>query len=66
MVCGPPEKPGIYVQTVKPNSLALEAGLEPGDQVLEVNGTLFSETSRHSEVKMQSVLKMFADVSIPI
>ena len=43
IICkGPPEFPGIFVQRVKPQGLALEGGLEPGDQILECNGLQFN------------------------
>ena len=39
IICkGPAEFPGIFVQKVKSQGLALEAGLEPGDQIVECNG----------------------------
>ncbi|KAH8026278.1 hypothetical protein HPB51_017816 [Rhipicephalus microplus] len=41
VVKGPPELPGIFVQTVKPHGLAEIAGLEIGDQITEVNGQGF-------------------------
>ncbi|CAL1527657.1 unnamed protein product, partial [Lymnaea stagnalis] len=33
--------PGIYVEKVHPGSIAEEVGLEPGDQIVEVNDTSF-------------------------
>lgn len=41
VVKGPPELPGIFVQTVKLHGLAEIAGLEIGDQITEVNGQGF-------------------------
>ncbi|XP_076316669.1 uncharacterized protein LOC143228988 isoform X10 [Tachypleus tridentatus] len=38
---GPPEMPGIYVQTVKPGGLAEKAGLQVGDQIIEMNEDSF-------------------------
>lgn len=38
---GPPERPGIFVQSTKSNGVAREAGLRPGDQVLACNGHSF-------------------------
>ena len=39
IICkGPADFPGIFVQKVKSQGLALEAGLEPGDQIVECNG----------------------------
>uniref|UniRef100_A0A8C6CBV6 USH1 protein network component harmonin n=1 Tax=Monodon monoceros TaxID=40151 RepID=A0A8C6CBV6_MONMO len=39
---GPIQKPGIFISHVKPGSLSAEVGLEPGDQIVEVNGIDFS------------------------
>lgn len=49
---GPPERPGIFVQSTKSNGVAREAGLRPGDQVLACNGHSFlhipfAEVSHH-------------------
>ncbi len=38
---GPPEKPGIFVQSTKAGRLAREVGLKPGDQILQCNGIVF-------------------------
>ncbi|PSN45337.1 hypothetical protein C0J52_18709 [Blattella germanica] len=38
---GPEWKAGIFVQFVKENGLACEAGLRPGDQILQCNGVQF-------------------------
>lgn len=38
---GPEWKPGIFVQFTKENGLAREAGLQPGDQILQCNGVPF-------------------------
>jgi C-terminal processing protease CtpA/Prc len=35
---GPPERPGIFIQSTKEGGLAKELGLKPGDQILECNG----------------------------
>ncbi|CAG0923602.1 unnamed protein product, partial [Notodromas monacha] len=35
---GPPERPGIFVQSTKDGGVAREFGLKPGDQILECNG----------------------------
>ncbi|XP_064634486.1 harmonin-like isoform X9 [Lineus longissimus] len=45
---GPPTLPGIFVQSIKLGSLAEEAGLEVGDQIINVNGSNFHNI-RHSE-----------------
>ena len=38
---GPAEKPGIFIQSTKAGRLAREAGLRPGDQIMECNGVSF-------------------------
>ncbi|CAG5115192.1 unnamed protein product, partial [Candidula unifasciata] len=38
-------KPGIFVEKVRPRSIADQVGLEPGDQILEVNDTNFRRIS---------------------
>ncbi|CAG7825867.1 unnamed protein product, partial [Allacma fusca] len=38
---GPPERPGIFVQSTKSNGVAREAGLRPGDQIIQCNGHSF-------------------------
>ena len=39
IICrGPQESPGIIVQKLKPEGVAIESGLSPGDQILECNG----------------------------
>ncbi len=53
---GPPEKPGIFVQSTKAGRLAREVGLRPGDQILECNGVHFhgldfGEAVYHLKVK---------------
>lgn len=40
---GPDWKPGIFVQFTKDRSVAREAGLRPGDQILSVNSIDFSD-----------------------
>lgn len=40
---GPEWKPGIFVQFTKEKSVAREAGLRPGDQILTVNSIDFSD-----------------------
>lgn len=51
IVSGPPNQKGIFVQFVKPDSLAQEAGLERGDQILSVNETSFLDVT-HSQAVM--------------
>ncbi|CAI9740676.1 harmonin isoform X2 [Octopus vulgaris] len=48
---GPANYKGIYIQSVKPSSLAHEAGLEVGDQILSVNETSFIDVT-HSQAVM--------------
>ena len=38
---GPISKPGIFIQSTKPGGLARDAGLRPGDQILDCNGVSF-------------------------
>ena len=39
IICkGPSEVPGIIVQKLKPDGVAIESGLTPGDKILECNG----------------------------
>ena len=33
---------GVYIVTIEHNSAAMEAGLQPGDRILAVNGQLIS------------------------
>ncbi|XP_030381019.1 uncharacterized protein LOC115628900 [Scaptodrosophila lebanonensis] len=40
---GPEWKPGIFIQFTKERSVAREAGLRPGDQILSVNSIDFSD-----------------------
>ncbi|XP_063379774.1 uncharacterized protein LOC134666517 isoform X1 [Cydia fagiglandana] len=42
---GPEWKPGIFVQFVRENGIAREAGLRPGDQILACNGQDFANVS---------------------
>ena len=46
---GPPEKPGIFVKSIQTESLAMELGLEVGDQILWCNDTDCHSIS-HSQV----------------
>ncbi|XP_064601201.1 harmonin-like [Liolophura sinensis] len=45
---GPVDFPGVFIKSVKPGSLAEEAGLGVGDQLIDVNGTSFLNIT-HSE-----------------
>ncbi|ESO97282.1 hypothetical protein LOTGIDRAFT_159301 [Lottia gigantea] len=50
ILSGPNHFPGIFIEKVKPESLAEEAGLEVGDQIVEVNGTTFQHISHKEAV----------------
>ncbi|XP_050408731.1 harmonin isoform X1 [Patella vulgata] len=50
ILSGPNHFPGIFIEKVKPDSLAEEAGLEVGDQIVEVNGTPFQGISHKEAV----------------
>ncbi|XP_034272852.1 harmonin isoform X3 [Pantherophis guttatus] len=60
---GPTQKPGIFISNVKPNSLSAEVGLEVGDQIVEVNGTDFSNMDHKEAVK---VLKSSQTLTITV
>ncbi|XP_026562241.1 harmonin [Pseudonaja textilis] len=60
---GPTQKPGIFISNVKPNSLSAEVGLEVGDQIVEVNGTDFSNIDHKEAVK---VLKSSQTLTITV
>lgn len=49
---GPISKPGIFVQSTKPGSLARESGLRPGDQILDCNGVSFQSLEFNEAVKL--------------
>jgi len=52
---GPEWKPGIFVQFTKENGLAREAGLQPGDQILQCNGIPFLNIPFSDVSKMMRV-----------
>ncbi|XP_069396989.1 harmonin isoform X1 [Delphinus delphis] len=60
---GPIQKPGIFISHVKPGSLSAEVGLEPGDQIVEVNGIDFSNLDHKEAV---NVLKSSRSLTISI
>ncbi|XP_053143623.1 harmonin isoform X1 [Hemicordylus capensis] len=60
---GPTQKPGIFISNVKPHSLSAEVGLEVGDQIVEVNGTDFSNVDHKEAVK---VLKSSPTLTITV
>lgn len=47
---GPPEHPGIFVQSVKLNSVAYEIGIQAGDQIVEVNQFQFNQVEFQTAV----------------
>lgn len=63
VVKGPPELPGIFVQTVKPHGLAEIAGLEIGDQITEVNGQGFVNVEFSEAIAM---LKSFKEMALTV
>ncbi|XP_077560262.1 uncharacterized protein LOC144175084 isoform X2 [Haemaphysalis longicornis] len=63
VVKGPPEFPGIFVQTVKPHGLAEIAGLEIGDQITEVNGQGFVNVEFSEAIAM---LKSFKEMALTV
>lgn len=58
ILSGPRNFPGIFVEKVRPGSLAHEAGLDVGDQIVEVNDTNFLNIS-HNEVQKTKELMWF-------
>ncbi|XP_007458845.1 PREDICTED: harmonin isoform X2 [Lipotes vexillifer] len=60
---GPIQKPGIFISHVKPGSLSAEVGLEPGDQIVEVNGIDFSNLDHKEAV---NVLKSSRSLTISV
>lgn len=50
IISGPVHFKGIYVDKVKPNSLAEEIGIEVGDQIIEVNKTSFIDIGHEAAV----------------
>ncbi|XP_064481036.1 whirlin-like isoform X1 [Ornithodoros turicata] len=63
VVKGPPELPGIFVQTVKPHGLAEMAGLEIADQVTEVNGRTLDNLEFAEAIAM---LKSFKEMALTV
>ncbi|XP_025085156.1 harmonin-like isoform X4 [Pomacea canaliculata] len=63
ILSGPRNFPGIFVEKVRPGSLAHEAGLDVGDQIVEVNDTNFLNIS-HNEAVM--VLKSSKQLNLII
>ncbi|GIY84259.1 hypothetical protein CDAR_382081 [Caerostris darwini] len=53
---GPEELPGIFMCTVKEGGIADQAGLQVGDQILDMNGTSFNDLKLSEAVaRMKSV-----------
>ncbi len=49
-VCkGPPDNPGIFVQSTRPGGLACAAGLKPGDEIVDCNGANLRQLSSFGE-----------------
>nr|CAH7754677.1 unnamed protein product [Callosobruchus chinensis] len=49
---GPDWKPGIFVQFTKEGGIAREAGLRPGDQIVQCNGVDFSDVPFNEAVNL--------------
>ncbi|XP_038873927.1 harmonin-like [Salvelinus namaycush] len=60
---GPTQKPGIYISNVKSGSLAVEVGLQIGDQIVEVNGVEFTNLDHKEAVR---VLKSSRSLTITV
>lgn len=54
---GPPEMPGIFMCTVKEGGIADQAGLQVGDQILEMNGTSFHDLKLNEAVALMKSAK---------
>lgn len=61
VVKGPDEWPGIFVQNVKPASLAERVGLEPGDQLVQAEQHLLSELPFESAIGLIKQLQQSQD-----
>ncbi|XP_014280394.1 whirlin isoform X2 [Halyomorpha halys] len=46
---GPEWKPGVFIQFTKENSIARQAGLRPGDQILQCNNFVFTPDTPFNE-----------------
>ncbi|XP_059478586.1 harmonin isoform X2 [Neocloeon triangulifer] len=49
---GTKQRPGIFIQSTRENSLAQEAGFLPGDQIIECNGSNFEDIEFKEAVKI--------------
>lgn len=54
---GPPEMPGIFMCTVKEGGVASQAGLEVGDQIMDMNGTSFIDIKLPEAVALMKSAK---------
>ena len=62
---GPPERPGIYVQSIKTGGAALRSGLQLGDQILACNDMTFEGNSLNFNVAVAQMRgRRFLDLVI--
>jgi hypothetical protein len=62
---GPPERPGIYVQSIKTGGAALRSGLQLGDQILACNDMTFEGNSLNFNVAVAQMRgRRFLDLII--
>lgn len=61
VVKGPDEWPGIFVQNVKPASLAERVGLEPGDQLVRADGHCLASLSFEAAIQLIKRLQQEQD-----
>ncbi|XP_015913657.1 PDZ domain-containing protein 7 [Parasteatoda tepidariorum] len=54
---GPAELPGIFMCTVKEGGIADQAGLQVGDQILDMNGTSFHDLKLNEAVGLMKSVK---------
>ncbi|XP_054720378.1 harmonin-like [Uloborus diversus] len=60
---GPPEMPGIFMCTVKEGGIADQAGLQVGDQILDMNGTSFHDLKLSDAV---ALMKSSKDIRLTV
>ncbi|CAB4063385.1 USH1C [Lepeophtheirus salmonis] len=62
-IVGPPDRPGVFVQSISNNGIAWKSGLRIGDQILCCNGVEFNEFDDFSRVirvmKSSKLLHLF-------
>lgn len=61
VVKGPDEWPGIFVQNVKPGSLAQRVGLQPGDQLTRADGQVLVELTFDTAIGLIKQLQQQQD-----